>query len=396
MASTEIVPAMPPPAGMTSNFIDPVSCGAKFLIVNCVFVPLAAIALLVRTWTRLFVVRSFQMDDYLMIMALVGPSFSHAAVRDFRLTRSRQALSAVLTGVTLTMLNYGLGNHMWDTPLSNFSPHFLKLNVIAAIIYCAATGFTKVSVLVFYLRIFPTRGFHLAVWTIAFIAVGYNVASVLANIFSCSPIAKSWDVSITGGSCMNRPVFYFANAGLGIFTDFATVLVPIPWLRRLQMPARQKVAVGLILGMGCFVGIVSCIRLASLYTLLKSTDLTWATTNALMWCTIELNLGILGGCITAMRPFVRRYFPRLLGLSSSSGRNNYNHGSSRKHGHPLASIPRSDNPKFTNEPSTQYLATLKGGADNSSEEHILSESPLDGGIIRTVEFNVDNSSTRKA
>lgn len=26
---------------------------------------------------------------------------------------------------------------------------------------------------------------------------------------------------------MNRPVFYFANAGLGIFTDFATVIVPM-------------------------------------------------------------------------------------------------------------------------------------------------------------------------
>jgi hypothetical protein len=146
----------------------------------------------------------------------------------------------------------------------------LQLNLIAAIIYCAATGFTKVSVLVFYLRIFPSRNFHIAVWTIVFIAAGYSIASILANIFSCNPIAKSWDLTITTGSCMNRPVFYFANAGLGIFTDFATVAVPMyvtpretpirvsltkylfrPWLRRLQMPARQKVAVGVILAMGC-------------------------------------------------------------------------------------------------------------------------------------------------
>lgn len=53
------------------------------------------------------------------------------------------------------------------------------------------------------------------------------MASVLANVFSCSPIAKSWDLAITKGSCMNRPAFYFANAGLGIFTDFATVMVPM-------------------------------------------------------------------------------------------------------------------------------------------------------------------------
>lgn len=99
--------------------------------------------------------------------------------------------------------------------------------MISAIFYCAATGFTKVSVLIFYIRIFPTRTFHICVWTIAAIAILYNVASVFVNFLSCNPIAKTWDITITKGTCINRPVFYFANAGLGIFTDFATVLVPM-------------------------------------------------------------------------------------------------------------------------------------------------------------------------
>ncbi|KAF9891614.1 hypothetical protein FE257_003625 [Aspergillus nanangensis] len=375
-----IVPAMEPPAGQTSNFVDPPYVGTKFVVVNCVFLPLATVAVLVRTWTRVMLVRSFQWDDYLMLAAFV--------------------LSCVLTGVTLEMLNWGLGRHMWDVPATYLSPWFLKLNVISAIFYCASTGFTKCSVLVFYMRIFPSRNFHLAVWSIVFIAAGYAVASILANIFSCNPIAMSWDATITDGTCMNRPVFYFANAGLGIFTDFATVVVPIPWLRRLQMPMRQKIAVGCILAMGCFVGIVSCIRLASLYTLLKSPDLTWATTDALMWCTIELNLGIGLGCVTAMRPFVRKYFPRLLGLSSAS----YGESSrARKYGHPLGSIPRSDNPGFDNSRgqgySTNLTATLPG---NESEEYILSPVEKTGkpaagveGILRTVEFDVENSSKER-
>ncbi|KAJ5745064.1 hypothetical protein N7520_010246 [Penicillium odoratum] len=275
----DITPAGPPPAGQASNFINPDYCGTKLLVVNCVFLPLAVIALAVRIWTRLFVVRIFRADDFLMIMAFV--------------------LSCVLTGLVLDMLDWGLTKHMWDVPLIEFSPKFNKLNLIAAIVYCAATGFTKCSVLIFYLRIFPSRKFHTAVWSLVLIAAGYSFASVLANIFSCTPIAKSWDSTITTGSCMNRPVFYFANAGLGIFTDFATVVVPIPWIRRLQMPMRQKMAVCGILVIGCFVGIVSCIRLATIYFLLKSTDLTWTTTKALMWCTIELNLGIIGGSVTA-------------------------------------------------------------------------------------------------
>ncbi|PYH82464.1 integral membrane protein [Aspergillus uvarum CBS 121591] len=376
--SSSITPAMAPPAGMVSNFVDPPSCGLKFLVVNCVFLPLAVIALVVRMWTRIYLVRSVSYDDYLMIISVV--------------------LSCILTGVTLDMLNWGLGKHMWDVPYSSLTPWFLKLNVVAAIIYCAGTGFTKVSVLIFYLRIFPSKTFHYAVWTVIFIAVGYNVASVLANIFSCSPVAASWDYSITNATCMNRPVFYFANAGLGIFTDFMTTLVPIPWLRRLQMPFRQKFAVGAMLAMGCIVGVISCIRLSSLYTLLESTDLTWTTTNALMWCTIELNLGIIGGCTTAMRPFVRRYFPRLLGFSTHSG--GYHESASRKYGHPLGSIPR-DAPEFA-PASNHYSTRLHGGTNDDSEEHILPGTTTPGptlhrskgsteGIIRTVEFNVDSN-----
>ncbi|UDD59212.1 hypothetical protein AFCA_006634 [Aspergillus flavus] len=298
MADSTIIPAMSPPAGQTSNFIDPPYIGTKFLVVNCVFLPIAAIALLIRTWTRLFIVRSFRWDDF--------------------------------------------------------------------------------SVLVFYMRIFPSRNFHRAVWSIVFIAAGYSVASVLANVLSCKPVDKAWYPTKTG-HCMNRPVFYFANAGLGIFTDFATVIVPI-------------------------VGVVSCIRLSTLYTLLKSPDLTWSTTDALMWCTIELNLGITGGCITAVRPFVRRYFPRLLGLSYGNG---YKYGdSSRKYGHPLGSVPRANAPDFSNARSNQYstlttATTVMPAADNGSEEHILQypEMPAksaDGiGIVRTVEFDVENSSARR-
>ncbi|KAJ5488846.1 hypothetical protein N7539_003736 [Penicillium diatomitis] len=385
MTSNTIIPAMPPPAGHTSNFVNPDYIGGKFVAVNCIFLSLALISLGVRIWTRCFVVRNFRWDDYLMIMALI--------------------LSCILSALTLDMLNWGLGKHMWDVPMSSVTPKFLKLNVIAAIIYCAATGFTKISVLIFYLRIFPSRNFHFAVWTIVFIAGGYSVASIMANIFSCNPIPKSWDLTITTGSCMNRPVFYFANAGLGIFTDFATVAVPIPWLRRLQMPIRQKIAVAVILAMGCFVGIVSCIRLGSLYTLLTSPDLTWATTDALMWCTIELNLGIFGGCVTAIRPFARRYFPRLLGLSSGVGYSSGQQSRSRKHGHPLGSLAQSERNNFSTNGANQYtttLTTLRGAPDNDSEEHILSTSPhnatgkegdLSTGIIRTVEFDVKNSST---
>lgn len=107
-----------------------------------------------------------------------------------------------------------------------------------------------------------------------------------------------------------------------------------------------------------------------------------------MWCVVELNLGILGGCVTALRPFVRRYFPRLLGLSSHSGGNAYYPSQSRGNSLPLHSIPRSQ-PNFSNH-GHQFSTAYKSGADNSSEEHILGTPPgkETDGIVRTVEFDV--------
>lgn len=74
MANDTIIPVMSPPAGQTSNFVNPDYIGVRFVAVNCVFLPLAILALGVRTWTRLFVVRSFRVDDceYQPTLACVG------------------------------------------------------------------------------------------------------------------------------------------------------------------------------------------------------------------------------------------------------------------------------------------------------------------------------------
>ena len=45
-------------------------------------------------------------------------------------------------------------------------------------------------------------------------------------------------------------------------------------LRRLQLPLKQKIGVVAVMTTGAFVCVISIVRLASLYQLLKSPDLT--------------------------------------------------------------------------------------------------------------------------
>jgi hypothetical protein len=153
--------------------------------------------------------------------------------------------------LSLVVLTYGLGKHFWNVPLHDFYPYFNLYNVLAAILFCAATGLAKGAILLFYLRIFPSRTTRIVVWCLFAYTLSYSLASVLVNIFSCSPVNGSWDLEAAAtAKCIDRPVFYFAQAGLGIFADFATVILPLPVLRELRLPLRQKVGVGILLVMG--------------------------------------------------------------------------------------------------------------------------------------------------
>lgn len=118
-----------------------------------------------------------------------------------------------------------------------------QLKTCTSVIYCLGIMFVKLSLLLFYLQISPDCKFRLAVYGLAFIVASYSVASVLVVIFPCFPVAKSWDVTISGGYCINLPVFYLANLSLNSATDIAVLILPFPLLWSMRMPLRKKVAV---------------------------------------------------------------------------------------------------------------------------------------------------------
>lgn len=169
------------------------------------------------------------------------------------------------------------------------------------------------------------------------------------------------------------------------------------------MPTRQKIAVVFILAMGGLYvdiptylaacdsltdaldswGIASIIRLVTLCLALTSPDLTCtfgpdisvpsrlicpgSTVDVLLWCMVELNMGIIGGCVTAMRPFVRRYFPRLLDSLPSED------PSESSCPQPRSPRQLSRNQPDLNNGGKQHSTVLKAEVegDNESEEYIL-------------------------
>lgn len=83
------------------------------------------------------------------------------------------------------------------------------------------------------------------------VVIGYSIAIPFALVFGCNPIAKTWDASITEGTCISSPGLYIATAVTNIITDLALILLPIPLVLGLQMPGIQKFYLLIVFLIGC-------------------------------------------------------------------------------------------------------------------------------------------------
>jgi hypothetical protein len=116
-------------------------------------------------------------------------------------------------------------------------------------LYVIDLALSKISILVFYLRIFPHEWFrYTAFGTIAMITTS-TIIIFLMTVFSCHPIAYFWDRDL-GGKCLDVNALAYANSGMSIVQDLIIVALPIPVLFGLNMSTKKKIGVGLMFAVG--------------------------------------------------------------------------------------------------------------------------------------------------
>lgn len=100
----------------------------------------------------------------------------------------------------------------------------------------------KLSILLFYLRLFPSRKF--AYWAYANMAytVCWGIASWIVNLNTCHPIAYFYDKTIPNGYCNNQAISGTINGSLSLFGDVCILVLPIPMVWGLQINLRRRLA----------------------------------------------------------------------------------------------------------------------------------------------------------
>jgi hypothetical protein len=145
----------------------------------------------------------------------------------------------------------GLATDVWTVPFENITK-FVFWFYVLAIMYFVLIAMVKLTLLLFFLRIFPKPTIRkLLLATIAF-DVLYGVSFAAAAIFSCLPISHFWTKWDTGGSgqCINMNHLAWANAIISIVLDLWMLALPLYEVFSLQLSWRDKISVTIMFLVG--------------------------------------------------------------------------------------------------------------------------------------------------
>jgi hypothetical protein len=120
------------------------------------------------------------------------------------------------------------------------------------LIYLSILPLTKISILCFYLRIFPERRFRIVTYFVIGLNVCYLIVFVLISVFQCRPLPGAWLHWDGEGDykCNNINAQGWASAIINMILDIIVMALPLRQLYNLNLSARKKAYVMCMFGLG--------------------------------------------------------------------------------------------------------------------------------------------------
>ncbi|KAM3074407.1 hypothetical protein ACMFMG_002786 [Clarireedia jacksonii] len=257
------------------------------------FIVLPIIAVALRFWAKYLGRRSFQLDDYLILVALA-----------FAIGCCSVQLAATYRG--------NLGQHEAidanGQPILN-DPRFVfyeKCKFAINMLTTIGLGLIKSSILVFYMNIFRGNVFVISARVMLAIVFTWTVSFFFANLFTCYPITPFVE-QFYGHTCMNTVPMWYAMSISDMIVDILILLLPIPMVLQLKLRPKQKIGVLGMFLLGATVCAFSVARMLAYFHvdsvfLAHYNDETFYTSPVFFWANIELSSAIMCACLPTYRP----------------------------------------------------------------------------------------------
>ncbi|KAG4028589.1 hypothetical protein MFRU_020g00320 [Monilinia fructicola] len=253
---------------------------------------IALVAYLLRIISSILTVRQWGSDDWAMSSVV--------------------ALAVPPTIFSVILADNGLGKDIWTLTADNIT-NILFYYYLGECFYLAALAMIKVTFCLLFLRVFREKPFIYLVWGTLGFSVAYGISFVTATIFQCWPISYSWYQwdGLHAGACNNVHLQGWLSSIFNIILDVVVIGLPLGKLSKLVMSPTKKITIMFMFSLGSFVTVVSIIRLQSLVQFSNTKNLSWDYVPAAYWSTLELHVGIVCGCLPALRPLLGLIMPKL-------------------------------------------------------------------------------------
>ncbi|KAK1780873.1 major facilitator superfamily domain-containing protein [Copromyces sp. CBS 386.78] len=294
------------PHHQTRNFPDR---GPAVFVVTTVTICLSTLFVAARMVSRIGIVRRVGWDDYIIVLAW---------------------LISLFLCLTIDMATRrGLGRHDVDIDYQ-YQPGLRMCEYVFSILYNPALMATKTSILVFFLRLAKNtqKVLRMASWAVLVVVNVAGTILTFMNIFQCTPVRAAWDITIESAKCLPLLTEFICSAPVNIVTDLAILALPIPVLTGMRLPPRQKTILIFTFALGIFVTVVDVVRIYYLQQAVgtviinpsdnpsaiygQSSNFPWNASLSLMWSAVEVNVGIICGCIPTLKPLIIRILPAMI------------------------------------------------------------------------------------
>lgn len=203
--------------------------GAEIVAIVGVMMALSTIAVILRLIARRISAAPYGADDFLIVVALI--------------------LTYGLNINEIIAVHYGFGRHQLMLSL-DYIKKFLLNDWTIQIIFASSITVTRLSLLVFYHRLFPVKRFTIIALITGCVLIAWWISFLFAIIFSCVPVESYWNKAIVG-HCINEHTLSWGITGSELVVNIIMIILPIPWLWHLRLAWTKKLALIGIFSLGC-------------------------------------------------------------------------------------------------------------------------------------------------
>ncbi|KAL8665200.1 MAG: hypothetical protein Q9202_002422 [Teloschistes flavicans] len=194
----------------------------------------------------------------------------------------------------------GAGRHYGAIPINQLNGYW-KSTYAGYQMYGVAITLIKISILLFYRRIFTNSQFRRRTEIVGALVIAWLFFNNLMAAFQCNPIRKAW-LPLTPGKCM-PPLNLIVGLQAGnTALDIIILALPVYAVSQLQMSLAKKISVLAIFLLGGLSVVIAVIRIGVVATA-DGKDVTWFTSLD-SWTAVEPAIEVLSVSLPAMGPFL--------------------------------------------------------------------------------------------